>query len=124
MDWRHWYWHSTYGRTLLIRAALIRRALIPCVTNAWCPAALIHACYSWHTLCAYQPVFIPTCSLLLSWLGLGLLQTVLIACAACRLPLQAQHKVTDAITSIDGELCYNIGLAAPLDTAEAEKMAW
>jgi phosphoribosylformylglycinamidine synthase len=38
--------------------------------------------------------------------------------------LQAQHKVSDAITSIDGELCYNVGLAAPLDAAEADKMAW
>lgn len=38
--------------------------------------------------------------------------------------LQVQHKVSDAITSIDGELCYNVGLAAPLDAAEAEKMAW
>lgn len=38
--------------------------------------------------------------------------------------LQIQHKVTDAITSIDGELCFNIGVAAPLDANEADRMAW
>lgn len=38
--------------------------------------------------------------------------------------VQVQHKVTDAITSIDGELCFNIGVAAPLDANESEKMAW
>ncbi|WIA34688.1 hypothetical protein OEZ86_013001 [Tetradesmus obliquus] len=37
---------------------------------------------------------------------------------------KAQHKVSEVITSIDGELCYNVGLAAPLDPSEAEKMAW
>jgi hypothetical protein len=37
---------------------------------------------------------------------------------------QVQHKVSDAIVSIDGELCYNIGLAGPLDAGEADKMAW
>jgi hypothetical protein len=42
----------------------------------------------------------------------------------CFVLLQVQHKVTDAITSLDGELCFNIGLAAPLDTNEADKMAW
>lgn len=26
--------------------------------------------------------------------------------------------------SIDGELCFNIGVAAPLDANEAEKMTW
>lgn len=40
------------------------------------------------------------------------------------LVLQVQHKVSDAITSIDGELCFNIGVAAPLDANEADKMAW
>lgn len=44
--------------------------------------------------------------------------------AATTLLHKVQHKVTDAITSIDGELCFNIGLAAPLDTNEADKMAW
>jgi hypothetical protein len=39
-------------------------------------------------------------------------------------PQQVQHKVTDAIVSIDGELCFNIGVAAPLDANEADKMAW
>lgn len=48
----------------------------------------------------------------------------LASAAATTLLHKVQHKVTDAITSIDGELCFNIGVAAPLDANEAEKMAW
>eukprot|EP00775_Hariotina_reticulata_P008987 gene8987-9160_t len=51
-------------------------------------------------------------------------QRTSVRCDVASQSREAQHKVTDAITSIDGELCYNIGLAAPLDGAEAEKMAW
>jgi hypothetical protein len=37
---------------------------------------------------------------------------------------QAKAKVTDAITSIDGEHCYNVGVCAQLNNKEAETMAW
>jgi len=37
---------------------------------------------------------------------------------------QAQHKVSDAITAIDGELCYNIALDTPLSAKEAGTLAW
>jgi phosphoribosylformylglycinamidine synthase len=44
--------------------------------------------------------------------------------AAQTLLRKAKAKVTDAITSIDGEACYNIGLSAQLSPKEAETLAW
>ncbi len=40
------------------------------------------------------------------------------------LRLQARSKVTDAITAIDGEQVYNVGLKAQLTNKEAETLAW
>ncbi|EFN52340.1 hypothetical protein CHLNCDRAFT_139160 [Chlorella variabilis] len=37
---------------------------------------------------------------------------------------KAQDKASPSITAIDGELCYNIALTAPLTPAEAETLAW
>ncbi len=37
---------------------------------------------------------------------------------------QAKAKVTDAITSIDGEQCYNIGVSSQLTVKEAETLTW
>ena len=37
---------------------------------------------------------------------------------------QAHEKVTDAITKIDGEQCYNVSLTKPLSASEAETLAW
>jgi hypothetical protein len=73
-------------------------------------AATLYAARQLHSNLSASPV----CS---SWL-------VLTCMLDCSLLLQVQHKVTDAITSIDGELCFNIGVAAPLDANEADKMAW
>eukprot|EP00877_Chromochloris_zofingiensis_P007400 jgi/Chrzof1/2913/Cz12g03220.t1 len=44
--------------------------------------------------------------------------------AANTLLHKAQRKVCDAITSIDGEQCYNVAVAAPLDAREASTLAW
>ena len=44
--------------------------------------------------------------------------------AAQTLLRKAKAKVTDAITSVDGEACYNIGLSAQLSSKEAETLAW
>lgn len=40
------------------------------------------------------------------------------------LPPQVQAKATDIITSIDGEICYNVQLSEPLNPKEAETLAW
>lgn len=45
-------------------------------------------------------------------------------CIAAHARVQAQNKVTTAITGIDSEQCYNIGLSAPLTDKEAETMTW
>ncbi len=37
---------------------------------------------------------------------------------------QAQSKVSDAITSIDAETCFNINLSVPLTAKEADTLAW
>jgi hypothetical protein len=37
---------------------------------------------------------------------------------------KAQKKVSDGIASVDGELCYNVELAAPLTPQEAETLSW
>lgn len=37
---------------------------------------------------------------------------------------KAKAKVSADIQSIDGELCYNVALTAPLDSTEAETLAW
>ncbi|PNW79730.1 hypothetical protein CHLRE_08g364800v5 [Chlamydomonas reinhardtii] len=37
---------------------------------------------------------------------------------------KAHEKVTDAITKIDGEQCYNVSLTKPLSASEAETLAW
>jgi hypothetical protein len=39
-------------------------------------------------------------------------------------PTQAQRKVTDAITGIDAEQCFNVAVDSPLTQKEAETMAW
>ncbi|KAL6745568.1 CobB/CobQ-like glutamine amidotransferase domain-containing protein [Haematococcus lacustris] len=37
---------------------------------------------------------------------------------------KAQAKVSDAITAIDCELCYNVSVTAPLSSKEAETLTW
>lgn len=37
---------------------------------------------------------------------------------------KAQDKVSDKISGIDGELCYNISTKEPLTTEEASTLAW
>ena len=44
--------------------------------------------------------------------------------AAATLLSKARSKVSDAIGSIDGEVCYNVALSAPLTPQEAETLAW
>ncbi|KIY97626.1 phosphoribosylformylglycinamidinesynthase, partial [Monoraphidium neglectum] len=44
--------------------------------------------------------------------------------AATTLLHKAQAKASDIITSVDGEVCFNVQLSAPLTPKEAETLAW
>ena len=37
---------------------------------------------------------------------------------------QAKSKASDAITAIDAEMCYNVGVNAQLNAKEASTLAW
>ena len=37
---------------------------------------------------------------------------------------QAKSKASDAITAIDAEMCYNVGVSAQLNATEASTLAW
>ncbi len=39
-------------------------------------------------------------------------------------PAKACAKVCDAITSVDGETCFNVQVTAPLDERQAQALAW